>query len=187
MLRKSAASKEAPNNSFNPTPHRGVGRAYATLARVRYPASGQLNSCIRMLMKFSRLFPPFLLLAMLTACEFRSSAVDSAPAGSSVKILSISPEISSSLHVGEKVRLQVDVGYSLDAPSGTLSLVVQASDNSGVAQDMQVLTKGSGKAKFEADFVVPNTKAIQVFTPLSGQGQSSTSTVDMWAFKVVGK
>jgi uncharacterized membrane protein len=138
-------------------------------------------------MKLSWLFLYFLLLATLTACEFRSSAENSAPAGSSVKILSISPEISSPLHVGEKVNLQVEVGYSLTAPSGTLSLVVQASDNSGVAQDMEVLTKGSGKTKFEAEFVVPNTKAIQVFTPLSAQGQSSTSTVDMWAFKVAAK
>lgn len=138
-------------------------------------------------MKFSRLIPPFLLLVTLGACESKFSTENSAPAGSSVKILAISPEISSPLHVGEKVKLQVDVGYSLTAPSGTLSLVVQASDNSGVAQDMEVLAKGSGKTKFEAEFVVPNTKAIQVFTPLSAQGQSSTSTVDMWAFKVVAK
>jgi hypothetical protein len=34
-----------PNNSFKPTPHRGVGRVlYATLARVRRPAAGRLNS-----------------------------------------------------------------------------------------------------------------------------------------------
>ena len=34
-----------PNNSFKPTPHRGVGHVlYATLARVRRPAAGRLNS-----------------------------------------------------------------------------------------------------------------------------------------------
>ena len=37
-----------PNNSFKPTPCRGVGRVlYATLARVRRPATGRLNSGVR--------------------------------------------------------------------------------------------------------------------------------------------
>jgi hypothetical protein len=38
----------APNNSFKPTPCRGVGRVlYATLARTRRPATGRLNSGVR--------------------------------------------------------------------------------------------------------------------------------------------
>ena len=37
-----------PNNSFKPTPCRGVGRGlYATLAHVRRPATGRLNSGVR--------------------------------------------------------------------------------------------------------------------------------------------
>ena len=37
-----------PNNSFKPTPCRGVGHVlYATLARVRHPAAGRLNSGVR--------------------------------------------------------------------------------------------------------------------------------------------
>ena len=40
--------RSAPNNSFNPTPHRGAGRVLcATLARVRRPAKGRLNSGVR--------------------------------------------------------------------------------------------------------------------------------------------
>jgi hypothetical protein len=39
-----------PNNSFKPTPHRGVGHVlYATLAHVRHPAAGRLNSGVRRL------------------------------------------------------------------------------------------------------------------------------------------
>ena len=42
-----------PNNSFKPTPCRGVGHVlYATLARVRRPATGRLNSGVKPLMKF---------------------------------------------------------------------------------------------------------------------------------------
>jgi hypothetical protein len=37
-----------PNNSFKPTPCRGVGHVlYATLAHVRRPATGRLNSSVR--------------------------------------------------------------------------------------------------------------------------------------------
>ena len=37
-----------PNNSFKPTPCRGAGRVlYATLAHVRRPATGRLNSSVR--------------------------------------------------------------------------------------------------------------------------------------------
>ena len=37
-----------PNNSFKPTPCRGVGCVlYATLARIRRPATGRLNSGVR--------------------------------------------------------------------------------------------------------------------------------------------
>ena len=38
----------SPNNSFKPSPCRGVGHVlYATLARVRRPATGRLNSSVR--------------------------------------------------------------------------------------------------------------------------------------------
>lgn len=110
-----------------------------------------------------------------------------ASAGSSVQIASISPSAGEPLHVGEKVTLKVDVNYLLTAESGTLALVVQAADNSAIAQNFEVVTKGSGKATLESEFIVPSTKAIQIFTPLSAQGQSSTSTVESRAFKVVAK
>jgi hypothetical protein len=110
-----------------------------------------------------------------------------APTGSSVQIASISPSIGEPLRVGEKVKLKVDVNYTLTGESGTLALVVQAADNSAISQNFEVVTKGSGKVTLEAEFVVPSTKAIQVFTPLSAQGQSSTSTVESRAFKVVSK
>lgn len=138
-------------------------------------------------MTHTRLFLSLCLIATLVGCERNPSNENAAPAGSSVRILSTTPDTSVLLHVGEHVKLQVAVEYNLTADRGTLDLVVQAADNSGVAHDMEVVKKGAGKTKFEAEFVVPNTKAIQVFTPLSAQSQSATSTVDMWAFKVVQK
>ena len=49
-----------PNNSFKPTPHRGVGHVlYATLARVRHPAAGRLNSGVRPLIVTQPDLPDF--------------------------------------------------------------------------------------------------------------------------------
>ena len=110
-----------------------------------------------------------------------------APAGSSVQIASVSPSVGEPLRVGEKVKLKVDVNYTLTTESGTLALVVQAADNSAISQNFEVVTKGKGNVTLEAEFIVPSTKAIQIFTPLSAQGQSSTSTVESRAFKVVAK
>jgi hypothetical protein len=124
--------------------------------------------------------------AQLFGCQ-RSEQQGGTPAlsGSTVQIISISPGIGEALRAGEKVKLKVDINYALSEESGTLALVVQAADNSAIAQNFEVVTKGSGKVALEAEFIVPNTKAIQIFTPLSGQGQNSTSTVDTRAFKVV--
>jgi hypothetical protein len=49
LVRNSASRGSGPpNKSFKPTPCRGVGHVlYATLARVRRPATGRLNSGVR--------------------------------------------------------------------------------------------------------------------------------------------
>ena len=140
-------------------------------------------------MIYTKTFLPLLLVstAMFVGCERSPSDEHAAPTGSSVKIVSTSPDTAEPLQVGELVKLHIEVAYTLSTSSGTLGLVVQASDNSSLAQDMEVVNKGSGTIQFDTEFLVPNTKAIQVFTPLSAQSQSSTSTVDMWAFKVVSK
>ncbi len=108
-----------------------------------------------------------------------------APPESSVKIVSTSPDVSVPLRVGDHVKLRIEVAYNLAADRGTLSVVVQGGDNSEVVQDTQVVTRGAGKITFETEFVVPKTKAVLVFAPLAAQGQSATSIVDMWAFKVI--
>lgn len=127
-------------------------------------------------------------LAFLTGCQ-RSDLNLGAPAhsGSSVQITSISPDIGQTLYVGDKVKLKVDVNYALTEDSGTLTLVVQSADNTFISQNLEVVSKGTGKVALEAEFTVPSTKAIQVFTPISGQGQNATSTVDSRAFKVAVK
>ena len=138
---------------------------------------------------------PIIFVALVVACALasfgcqRSEPQTSRPAlgGSSVQIISVSPEVSQPLHAGEKIKMAVQVNYTLSEDSGTLALVVQGADNSSISSNFEVVTKGNGSLTLESEFVVPSTKAVMIFTPLSGQGQSSTSTVDTRAFKVVAK
>jgi hypothetical protein len=125
------------------------------------------------------------IIGLLAGCERNDHADTAAPSGSTVSIVSVSPAIGTPLRTGERVKLAVGVSYHLSADSGTLALIVQAADNSAISQNFEVINRGSGQVTLEAEFQVPNTKAIQIFTPLSGQGQSATSTVDSRAFKVV--
>ena len=115
---------------------------------------------------------------LLAGCQ----PAPAAPSGSFVRIASITPDTSAPLKVGDRVTMQVLVDYNLTSDAGTVSLVVQAADNSNLANRMEVLRKGHGKIFLVAEFVVPNSKAVQVFTPLSAQGQNATSTVDYRAY-----
>jgi hypothetical protein len=108
--------------------------------------------------------------------------VPPAPAGSFVRIASITPDTSGPLRVGDRVVLQVLVDYNLTSDAGTVSLVVQAADNSNLANTTEVLRRGRGKIILVAQFVVPDSNGIQIFTPLSAQGQNATSTVDHRAY-----
>lgn len=132
------------------------------------------------------LFASIAVPCLLLGCQLPEQRTDMpAPFGSLAQITSISPDTTQVLRAGEQVKLKVDVGYVLTSESGTITLVVLAADNSGIAQDFKVITKGSGKSTLEAEFTAPSTTVIRVFTPLIVQGQNSTAAADGRAFKVV--
>lgn len=125
------------------------------------------------------------LAACLTALSGCSKSADTAaPAGSTISITSISPSTGQQLAVGSKVKMRVTVAYWLAADSGSVSLVVQGADTSSVAQDERVIKRGGGELVFENEFVVPDTKTLRVFVPLSGGDQTATSTLDTRAYSV---
>lgn len=139
-----------------------------------------------MLTKFlPSLFASIAVSGLLLGCQLTKQHADMPPFGSLAQITSISPDTTQILRSGAQVKLKVDVSYVLTAESGTIKLVVLAADNSDVAQNFEVITKGSGKSTLEAEFTVPSTTVIRVFTPLIVQGQNSTSAADGRAFKVV--
>ncbi len=127
------------------------------------------------------------MLAPLGGCEPAPSKPPKLPA-SYVRIAKLSPDAGRPLKVGEKVNLQVELDYALTkADTGAVMVVVQTVDNQNLAQKAQAVTKGVGKATLAVDFVVPQTSALKVFTPLSEQGQTSTTTVALRTYKVMDK
>ena len=128
-----------------------------------------------------------LLFAPLGACERAPSKPPKLPA-SYVRIAKLSPDATRPLKVGDKVNLQVQLDYALTkADTGAVMVVVQTADNQNLVQKAQAVRKGVGKATLVVDFVVPQTSAVKVFTPLSEQGQTSTTTVALRTYKVVEK
>ena len=73
-------------------------------------------------------FLPFIALVLI-GCDADSSADDSSPAGSTVKILSTSPNQAERLKRGDLVKIHAEV-----------------------------VKRGSGTRSFEAEFVVPDTE-----------------------------
>ena len=132
---------------------------------------------------------------LVAACQPdtpRSGATIKAPPnvapGTFVTISEISPDPKVPLRVGERVKLHVVAGYMLEADAGTVALVVQAANNAGIAQNMEAIVRGNGKSVLDAEFTVPDTRAIQVFVPIHVQGQQGgTSIVDSRAYRVEGK
>jgi hypothetical protein len=105
-----------------------------------------------------------------------------------VRIAKLSPDATVPLKVGEKVNLLIEIDYALTkADSGAVMVVVQTADNKSLGQRVQAVVKGVGKAKLAVDFVVPQTSEVRVFAPLSGEGQTSTSTVALRTYKVIGE
>ncbi|HYP12977.1 MAG TPA: hypothetical protein VEQ63_03560 [Bryobacteraceae bacterium] len=109
------------------------------------------------------------------------------PSADTVKIVSITPETSAPLRVGQTVSFQVEVEYNLtSADSASLVLVIQKGESgqSPLANEAEVVRKGKARAVLSKSFVVPDTKAILLFTPLTAQGNTKTEIVDSRSYKV---
>jgi len=110
------------------------------------------------------------------------------PAVDSVRILSISPTTDDPLRVGETVTFQVEVEYNLtSANSGSVTLVIQQAESGRqpLANETEVIMKGRARVVLSKDVRIPETKALQIFTPLNVQGGTSTRVVDNRIYKVL--
>jgi hypothetical protein len=123
-------------------------------------------------------------LLALTACDKKPPAPAKPVSAGSVKIVALKPDTTTPLKAGAKVKLQAEVAYRLLADAGAVTLIVQSNDK-GLAQASQAIKQGEGKATLSVEFVVPDTKALQVYAPLQAWGQKTTATVDYRTYKVV--
>ena len=129
-------------------------------------------------------------LLAIIALSFGMSAISLAQtatsSGSSVKIVGITPELPGPLYVGEKQTIVVEVEYVMSQDSGTITLVIQRGESGArpLGSSTEVVFRGKGRIKLEAVIQIPDTKAIEVFTPLSYQDGAGTSIVDYRAYKV---
>jgi hypothetical protein len=127
-------------------------------------------------------------LVVLLGCHGKGDAFGPVvPSGSSVQITSIAPNPGEALHPGQTVDFKVEATYTLTGDTGTVALIVQAADGSGLAQPFDVVKKGSGKTTLEASVVVPNTDSLEVMTPLVNQGPNTLTAIDRRTFKVSAK
>ncbi len=107
-----------------------------------------------------------------------------------VKIREIQPDLSLPLEVGSDITFEVNVEYYLNEDSATIDLVIQKAEHSGSAAsylggDTEIISPGSGVVTLKTTIKIPETKAIQIFTPLTLQGQNSSSIVDSRFYKVL--
>jgi hypothetical protein len=110
--------------------------------------------------------------------------------GSSVKILEIEPIPAVVLKSDCEVHFKVKLEYSVVDDPATVNLIIQNAEYSGgvdavIGSMMQVLSKSKGTVTLEKTVTVPDTDALQIFTPLMIPGKTRTSIVDMKAYKVI--
>jgi protein involved in polysaccharide export with SLBB domain len=108
-----------------------------------------------------------------------------APGRSVVSIVSIEPDPGTPLRVGDQVKVHVVAAHTLDSDAGTIAIVVQDANNARITQNVGAISRGNANTTLEAVFVVPDTKAVQVFVPILAQGQGPTSTVDSRIYRVL--
>lgn len=112
----------------------------------------------------------------------------------SVKIISISPEITKPLYVGDTVNFEVKADYKITKAPATLGLVIQKGEmtaedimNVVIASSTEVLNDMEGSVTLKQSIVVPDTRAVQIFTPIIISGQDMTSIADMKTYQVLKK
>jgi len=139
--------------------------------------------------KISQLLGLIIACIIVVACSDENSNFNGQETSKShnVKILSISPPTSEFLYVGKDYDIEVKVEYSFKANEGQVGLVIQRgeSGHSSVAYSTQPILNKKGTLTLKANITVPKTNAIQIFTPLTAQGDTFTSVVSTRSYRVI--
>ena len=134
--------------------------------------------------RMNRLIALFACLLMAAICGCSRKQSDASKLHEYVKITSITPPVTQPLHIGQTVEISIDVTYQLNAQTGTVDIITQASDATPISQDMRVINKGQGTERLTTRFVVPKTNAIEVLSTVFHEGAQESSVVDSRYMKV---
>lgn len=112
----------------------------------------------------------------------------SAYAEDSVKILSLTPLNNSPFYAGQEINIEVEVQYNLESSeNGAITLVIQRAESGHrvLANESDFVLKGNGIVKLNKKLIIPETRGLIIFTPLSPEGSNSTTIVDSKMYKVL--
>jgi len=107
-----------------------------------------------------------------------------------VKIISLSPNNDKPLLVDSNVKIEVEVEYNLQsANTASVVMVIQRAETGfmPLANEADIVLKGKGTVKLSKEIKIPDTRALQIFLPLTPEGNNSTSTVGLRMYKVIKK
>ena len=110
-----------------------------------------------------------------------------AQSGGTVKIVSISPEPYTTIRVGDKVDLKVEVEYTLEKQDAVVALTVQKEDSSSLGTAEEKIKKGSGRITLRSTFTGPETRIVTAFVPMRLQGYNKTQIVDSRTYNIAPK
>lgn len=125
--------------------------------------------------------------AFLSGCSEDGSLGADQSNSNYVKIISMKPALTESLLAGSNVDFEVEVKYSMKEDFGVITLVIQRAESNfmPLANEVEIVQSGQGRVMLKASVDIPDTKAIQIFTPLNPQGVNQTSVVDSRIYKVI--
>lgn len=112
------------------------------------------------------------------------SSSQASPKLGDVAIVNIEPDPRIHLRVGQRVMLRVVVAYTLTVDSATSRLLIQDANNTVIKEKIDTVSHGTGTLTFAEEFIVPDTTAISVFTPIHAKGQGYVG-VDARSYGVV--
>ena len=94
--------------------------------------------------------------------------------------------MSENLKIGTVVTIESEVEYVLNSSeTGSITLVVQGASGESIANEYFTIKKGSSSIHISAEFTVPDTRAIQIYTPLTSQGKNETNIVESSIFNTL--
>jgi hypothetical protein len=104
-----------------------------------------------------------------------------------VQIRSITPPPTQPLTAGQRLRITVEVSYTLPRPQGRLALAFQepSPTRRPLGAAVADVTQAEGQLTLSADLVVPDAPTLEVYVPLYARDEVATAVVDTRRYRIL--